>query len=555
MVDKIYSYRSGNVFTKDPLVPEYDEEGNLLLKDIHHFEQMVNFNRSTNVAERIVHSKGSGCFVKLKITDPLSDITVAKPFQNVGEEYEGVLRLSTVAGERGSGDHSNVRDPAGTSFKFKTPYGVMDWVFNNTPVFFIRTGGIQFEHFIKSQKRDHKTGLGADYDATQFWDYLTLNPESIHQVTYLFGDRGKPIYPYLNAYSGHTLKFINSNKEVTYVQIHVIQDEGAKNITKGDEIPMIGPDSNRAFLQSSLEDNKKFTWTCYVQTMTPQQALDFKYNVNDLTKVWSHKEFPLRKFGTIETTGPITNYFEQVEQLAMSPANLIMDGIEPSNDPVLVARLFSYDDAHRFRFNSPNYDQLPINKPLSTECPFSYSKKKVDVDHNPANLTRDGYMSIESTSDYSYVSSTDESIKFADSLTCPITGKSAPAHNKHVGAKYRPDINTNQRDLKNQQVKDYETVKKVDGNLSFMEGINEIDIEQATALYERIFTDEQQKRFANELIGHASTTKNTLVRRRIPQYWGLVNKELGAQIAEGLKVDYEHLNLKEYLESLNNAPI
>lgn len=550
MVDKVYSYRNGNVFTENPLIPSYDEEGNLLVKDIHHFEQMTSFNRSTNVAERIVHSKGSGCFVKLKITDSLSDITAAKPFQNVGEEYEGILRISTVAGERGSGDHSSVRDPAGTSFKFKTPYGVMDWVFNNTPVFFIRTGGIQFEHFIKSQKRNHITGLNADYDASQFWDYLTLNPESIHQVTYLFGDRGKPIYPYLNAYSGHTLKFINENKEVSYVKIHVIQDEGTKNIVNGDEIPMIGPDSNRAFLQSSLENNKKFTWTCYVQTMTPAQALKFKYNVNDLTKVWSHSEFPLRKFGTIETTGPITNYFEQVEQLAMSPANLIMDGIEPSNDPVLVARLFSYNDAHRFRFNGPNFDQLPINRPLNTVCPFGHTvENNSKIDHIASNLTRDGYMSLGSTSDYSFISSLDDSIKFSESKTCPITGASVPSHNKYVGSKYRADVDTNQHGLKITQVKDYETVKKVDGNLSFMEGVNEIDIEQATQLYEKVYTEEQKKRFAKEIIAHASTTKNSAVRKRIPQYWGLVNKELGAEIAAGLGVSYEFLPLKEYCQS------
>ncbi|OBA27146.1 heme-dependent catalase [Hanseniaspora valbyensis NRRL Y-1626] len=551
MVEKIYSYRnSGNVFTKNPLVPEYDGEGNLLLKDIHHFDQMTAFNRSTNQAERIVHSKGSGCFVKLKITDPLSDITVAKPFQNVGEEYDGILRISTVAGERGSGDHSQLRDPAGTSFKFKTPYGVMDWVFNNTPIFFIRTGGIQFEHFIKSQKRSHKNWLGADYDSTQFWDYLTLNPESIHQVTYLFGDRGRPIYPYVNAYSGHTLKFINDKNEVTYVQIHVIQDEGTKNFITNDEIPMIGPDSDRAFLQQSLEDGKKFTWTCYVQTMTPQQALEFKYNVNDLTKVWSHKDFPLRKFGTIETTGAITNYFEQVEQLAMSPANLIMDGIEPSNDPVLVARLFSYDDAHRFRFNSPNFDQLPINRPLSTKCPYgNTTNPPVKVDHDPANLTRDGYMGLDYTSDYSYIASTDNSIKFASSKTCPMTGLTVPTHSKHVGSKYRPEVNTNQQGLKKQQVKDYETVKKVDANLSFMEGVNEIDIEQATALYEKVYNDEQKERLAQAVIGHASTARNSTVKKRVPQYWGLVNKELGSKIAEGLKVEYEYLSLKDYLES------
>lgn len=549
MVEKVYSYRSGNVFTKDPLVPEYDEEGNLLVRDIHHFEQMTNFNRSTNVTERIVHSKGSGCPVKLKITDPLSDLTVAQPFQHSGEEYEGMLRISTVALERGSGDHSAVRDPAGTSFKFKTPYGIMDWVFNNTPIFFIRTGGIQFEHFIKSQKRDHRNGLAADQDSSQFWDYLTLNPESLHQVTYLFGERGRPIYPYVNAYSGHTLKFINSENEVTYVQIHVLQDEGAKNIVRGDEIPMNGPDSNRAFLQSSLENGKKFTWTCYVQTMTPQQALEFKYNVNDLTKVWSHKKFPLRKFGTIESTGPITNYFEQVEQLAMSPANLIMDGIEPSNDPVLVARLFSYNDAHRYRFNSPNFDQLPINRPLSTECPYSLSGAKKEVDHNPASLTRDGNMSITSSTDHSFVTSLDNSIKFASSRTCPMTGITAATHSERVGSKYRPDVNTNKVGLKKHQVKDYETVKKVDGNLSFMEGINEIDIEQPTALYEKVYSDDQKERFANEIIGHASNMKDAAVRKRLPQYWGLINKELGAKIAKGLDVEYEHLSLKDYCEN------
>ncbi|KAL6941636.1 hypothetical protein ACO0RG_002772 [Hanseniaspora osmophila] len=539
-IPKVYSLRNGFAYTKNPYLPQVGKDGNLLLKDFHHIEQMTSFNRSTNVTERIVHSKGAGARIKFTLTESLADITMAKPYQKVGSTYDGHMRISTVAGERGSAD--TVRDPRGFSFKFKTPYGVMDWVFNNTPIFFIRDGGTQFESFIKTQKRYPFNNLNHMYDSSMYWDYLTLNPESIHQMTYMFGDRGIPKYPYLNTYSGHTFKFINEEGKVTYAQIHVLNEDGTDNFI-GEELEKVGPDDNQARLWDILEKEKKHPkWSCYIQTMTPQQALEFRYNVNDLTKIWPHKEFPLRKFGEIVITEHVKDYFLEVEQIAFSPANTCMDGIEPSNDPVLVARLFSYGDAQRFRLNH-NYEQLPVNRPINLRCPVT-GRMAEGVDHEAINFTRDGPSCHYNNTNYNYTSSFDRTIKYKESAT-----SDKVSHEKYVGCPYRP---ATEEELKTEPKED-PIVAKVDADLGFLYGISELDFEQPRALYEKVYDDAQKKRFIENVVGHTSTISYPHIKTRVSQYFGLLNKDLGEQIAKGLGIAWEPVDLQEYVQKIGQA--
>ena len=207
-----------------------------------------------------------------------------------------MARFSTVGGEKGSAD--SARDPRGFSVKFKTGEGNYDWVFNNTPVFFLRDPA-KFPLFIHTQKRNPQTNLK---DATVFWDYLSQNPESAHQVLQLFSDRGTPFsYRTMNGYSGHTYKFFNKDGSFKYVQIHVKTDQGIKNFTNDEAKKMEAenPDHHTQDLFDAIQNGDFPSWTCYVQVLDPEQAEKFRWNLFDITKVWPHKDVPLRRFGKL----------------------------------------------------------------------------------------------------------------------------------------------------------------------------------------------------------------------------------------------------------------
>lgn len=284
---------------------------------------------------------------------------------SVGKKTPCVARFSTVGGEKGSPD--TARDPRGFSVKFYTDEGNHDWVFNNTPVFFIRDPS-KFPVFIHTQKRNPQTNLK---DATMFWDYLSQNQECIHQIMHLFSDRGTPYsYRHMNGYSGHTFKWVKEDGSFVYVQIHMKTDQGNKTFTNAEAGEMAGsnPDWNTQDLFESIEKGDYPSWTCYVQVLTPEQAEKFKWNIFDLTKVWPQGEVPLRPFGKFTLNKNPENYFAEIEQAAFSPSHLV-PGVEPSNDPVLQSRLFSYPDTHRHRLGV-NYQQIEVNKPLNAFNPF-----------------------------------------------------------------------------------------------------------------------------------------------------------------------------------------
>lgn len=337
--------------------------GPLLLQDFHLIDLLAHFDRE-RIPERVVHAKGSGAYGEFEVTDDISDLTCAD-FLQMGKKTKTVCRFSTVGGERGTPDAA--RDPRGFSVKFYTEEGNHDFVFNNTPVFFIRNPS-KFPLFIHTQKRNPQTNLK---DATMFWDYLSLNQECAHQVMQLFSDRGTPAsYRHMNGYSGHTYKFINKEGRFVYVQLHFITDQGIKNLTNDEAIKMGGenPDHAQQDLFESIEAGNFPSWTLYVQTMTPDQAEKAPFSIFDLTKVWPHKDYPLRKIGKWTLNKNPQNYFAEIEQAAFSPSHIV-PGIAPSADPVLQSRLFSYPDTHRHRLGT-NYQQIPVNCPLHAYNPF-----------------------------------------------------------------------------------------------------------------------------------------------------------------------------------------
>jgi catalase len=240
-------------------------------------------------------------------------------------------------------------------------------VYNNTPVFFIRDP-VNFPIFIHTQKRHPQTNLK---DATMFWDYLSTHQEAIHQVMQLFSDRGTPYsYRHMNGYSGHTHKFTKPDGSFVYVQIHLKTDQGVRNLTNEEATKLAGenPDHATQDLFEAIQRGEHPSWTVYVQTLTPEQAQQFKWNVFDLTKVWPQAEVPLRRFGRLTLNRNAENYFAEIEQAAFSPSHLV-PGVEPSADPVLQSRLFSYPDTHRHRLGV-NYQQIPVNAPLRAFNPF-----------------------------------------------------------------------------------------------------------------------------------------------------------------------------------------
>ena len=333
--------------------------GPLLMQDVALQEQMQRFNRE-RVPERVVHAKGSGAFGTFTVTGDITAYTRAALFAEVGKQTEIAARFSTVAGERGAADAE--RDPRGFAVKFYTEEGNWDLVGNNTPVFFVRDP-YKFAMFIHSQKRHPHTNLR---DADMQWDFWSLCPESLHQVTWLFGDRGIPTtYRHMNGYGSHTYSLVNAAGERTWVKFHFKTDQGIETLTNEDASALIAKDreSHQRDLWQAVEDGDFPTWTMHVQLMTQAQAEAVSFNPFDLTKVWPHADFPLVEVGRMELNRNPQNYFHEVEQAAYNPSSLV-PGIGPSPDKMLQGRLMSYQDAHLYRIGV-NYRDLKVNRPAA----------------------------------------------------------------------------------------------------------------------------------------------------------------------------------------------
>ena len=340
-------------------------DGPILLQDHYLIEQMANFNRE-RIPERQPHAKGGGAFGQFEVTGDVSAYTRAAVFQP-GTRTDTLIRFSTVAGERGSPD--TWRDPRGFALKFYTTEGNYDMVGNNTPVFFIRDP-LKFQHFIRSQKRRLDNNL-RDHDMQ--WDFWTLSPESAHQVTWLMGDRGIPrSWRHMNGYSSHTYLWDNTAGERFWVKYHFITDQGSEFLTQaeGDELASRDGDYHQRDLYRAIEHGDFPSWTLRMQFMPFEEAKTYRFNPFDLTKVWPHSDYPLTPFGKLTLHRNVTDYHTEIEQAAFEPNNLV-PGIGLSPDKMLLARGFSYSDAHRARLGV-NYKQIPVNTPRVPV--HSYSK-------------------------------------------------------------------------------------------------------------------------------------------------------------------------------------
>ncbi|GAA3033334.1 catalase [Kitasatospora albolonga] len=336
--------------------------GPALVQDQLLFEKLAHFNRE-RIPERVVHARGAGAYGTFTVTADVTAYTRANFLSEVGKQTETFLRFSTVAGNLGSADA--VRDPRGWALKFYTEEGNYDLVGNNTPVFFIKDA-VKFPDFIHTQKRDPYTG---SQEADNVWDFWGLSPESTHQVTWLFGDRGIPAsYRHMNGYGSHTFQWENEAGEYFWVKYHFKTDQGIKNLTAAEAAVLAGedPDSHQRDLRTSIENGDFPTWTVQVQIMPAADAANYRFNPFDLTKVWPHADYPPIEIGKLELNRNPENVFAEVEQSIFSPAHFV-PGIGPSPDKMLQGRLFGYGDAHRYRVGI-NADHLPVNRPHATEA-------------------------------------------------------------------------------------------------------------------------------------------------------------------------------------------
>ncbi len=343
-----------NIMTAGP-------RGPALLQDIWLIEKMAHFDREV-IPERRMHAKGWGAYGTFTVTRDITRYTKAKIFSEIGKTTPVFARFSTVAGERGAADAE--RDIRGFAIKFYTEEGNWDIVGNNTPVFFFRDP-LRFPDLNHAIKRDPRTGLRS---ADNNWDFWSLLPEALHQVTIVMSDRGIPkSFRHMHGFGSHTFSMIDAADRRVWVKFHFRTQQGIENLTDAEAAALVASDreSHGRDLLNAIERGDFPRWTLFIQVMKDEQARAHRHNPFDLTKVWPKADYPLIEVGVMELNRWPDNYFAEVEQAAFSPANVV-PGIGFSPDKMLQARLFSYGDTQRYRLGV-NFNHIPVNMP---KCPF-----------------------------------------------------------------------------------------------------------------------------------------------------------------------------------------
>ncbi|SFC64671.1 catalase [Bacillus sp. OV322] len=449
--------------------------GPTLIQDVHLLEKLAHFNRE-RVPERVVHAKGAGAHGYFEVTNDVSNYTKANFLSAVGQRTPMFIRFSTVAGELGSAD--TVRDPRGFAVKFYTEEGNYDLVGNNTPVFFIRDA-IKFPDFIHTQKRDPKTHLK---NPTAVWDFWSLSPESLHQVTILMSDRGIPAtFRHMHGFGSHTFKWVNNEGKAVWVKYHFKTEQGVKNLDADLAAKLAGehPDYHTEDLFNSIENGDFPAWKLYVQIMPAEDADTYRFDPFDVTKVWSQKDYPLIEVGRMVLNKNPENYFAEVEQATFSPGSFV-PGIEASPDKMLQGRLFAYSDAHRYRVGA-NHNSLPVNRP------------KTEVN----NYQRDGQMRYDNNGG----------------------GSVYYEPNSFGGPSETPESNT--------------SPFKVEGMAQSVSYDHNDHYTQPGDLY-RLLSEEERSRLIETIVDAMKPVKMEEIKRRQIQHFYKADPEFGTRIAAGL---------------------
>jgi catalase len=449
--------------------------GPTLIQDVHLLEKLAHFNRE-RVPERVVHAKGAGAHGYFEVSNDVSKYTKADFLSEVGKQTPMFIRFSTVAGELGSAD--TVRDPRGFAVKFYTEEGNYDIGGKNTPVFFIRDA-IKFPDFIHTQKRHPQTHLK---NPNAVWDFWSLSPESLHQVTILMSDRGIPAtLRHTNGYGSHTFKWVNKDGDAVWVKYHFKTDQGVKNLDVNLAAKLAGenPDYHTEDLFNAIDKGDFPSWTLYVQIMPVEDADTYKWDPFDVTKVWSQKDYPLIEVGKMTLNKNPENYFAEVEQATFSPGNFV-PGIEASPDKMLQGRLFAYSDAHRYRVGA-NHNALPINRP------------KAEVN----NYQRDGFM--------------------------------RPDSNGGSSVYYEPNSLSGPQE----SAEDRTSAFPVSGVAESVSYDHNDHYTQAGDLY-RLMSEEERARLVENIVGAMKPVESDEIKLRQIQHFYKADPEYGTRVAKGL---------------------
>ncbi|KAH1022422.1 hypothetical protein HUJ04_011826 [Dendroctonus ponderosae] len=454
--------------------------GPTLLQDVMLLDDLSHFTKERN-PERVVHAKGAGAFGYFEVTHDITQYTAAKPFAEIGKRTPIAMRFSTVAGERGYPD--TVRDVRGFAIKFYTEDGIWDIVGNNTPVFFVKDAAV-FSSFIHVMKRNPVTNLRPDYD--MFWDFCSLRTETTHQTLITFSDRGVPrSYRHMHGYGSHTYGFVNNEGKFNWVKYHFVTNQGIKNIKSQEAQQLAGqdPDYHARDLYNAIARGDFPSWDFYIQIMTPEQAAKSPYDPFDLSKVWLHADYPLIPVGRIVLNKNPSNYYAEIEQIAMDVAHLI-PGIEVSPDRMLQARMFAYRDTHQYRLG-PNYSQLPVN-----------SAYKV------SNYNRDGYGTVNSQ---------------------------GGAPNYHPNSFQGPE-NDERAQALSPSIPLHGEAKRIDSG-------NDDNFTQARLLYQSVLKEDEKARLAENLVDWLKRATLPIQKRAIATMFDPVDKSLGSRLRQALHLD------------------
>ncbi len=478
---------SGRPIAHNENIKTAGRRGGVMLEDAWYLEKMSHFDREV-IPERRMHAKGSGAFGTFTVTHDITKWTKASIFSKVGKQTEMFVRFSTVAGERGAADAE--RDIRGFAMKYYTDEGNWDLVGNNTPVFFFRDPML-FPDLNHAVKRDPKTNMRS---AQNNWDFWSMLPEALHQVTITMGDRGIPLsYRHMNGYGSHTYSLINSRNERVWVKFTFKTQQGIKFLTDAEAEQVIAKDreSHQRDLFEAIERKEFPRWTMYIQIMSEQQALEHKDNPFDLTKVWYHKDYPLHEVGYFELNKNPENYFQDVEQAAFNPANSV-PGIGYSPDRMLQGRLFAYGDAQRYRLGVNHY-QIPVNR------------SKVETQH----YHRDGAMRIDGN--------------FGGALH------------------YNPNSYGMWKDQNGESEPPYDGMGAAD-NYDFREDDDNY-YEQVGELFNIMSKDERMRLFENTARNMQGTT--LLVQKRHIRHCYLAHKEYGEGVAKALHIPISEVDMND----------
>ncbi|KCW43709.1 catalase family protein, partial [Acinetobacter baumannii 1032359] len=350
--------------TKDNGAPVGDNQnsttaganGATLLQDVQLIQKLQRFGRE-RIPERVVHARGTGVYGEFVSTKDLSDLTLASLFK-AGTKTPVFVRFSTVIHPKGSPE--TARDPHGFAVKFYTQQGNWDLVGNNLPVFFIRDA-IKFPDFVHAMKPDPVTNV---QDPNRIFDFLQSQPWSINMLTYVYSNLGTPeSYRTLDGFGVHAFKLYNDKGEYKYVKFNWRSQQGVKGLNLEQLREVQGRDWSHLTndMYKNIYAGNYPKWDLYIQVLDPKDLDKFDFNPLDATKIWPNELVPEFKVGTLTLNRMPKNFFQETEQSAFAPGNLI-PGIEPSEDRLLQGRVFSYSDTQLYRLGA-NYQQIPVNRP------------------------------------------------------------------------------------------------------------------------------------------------------------------------------------------------